>query len=388
MKNSLPALALLILSTAGCSDSPTAPDPSADSRVQAAGPSAAKPDKPPKGFIITLADGVDPATVAREHKIPLKHLYTRALKGFAGTMSEAARSGLLRDRRVLAIEPDGIMKIAGTESNAPWGLDRLDQRSKALNHTFTYHNTGSGVRVYIIDTGIRFNHAQFGGRAVSGFDAVDGGSASDCNGHGTHVAGTVGGTKYGVAKAATLVGVRVLKCSGLGNASDIIAGIDWVAQHAVRPAVANLSLTGLASNAVDAAVRGMIAAGVATAVAAGNDNVLACDFSPARVTAAMTIGATTRTDSRASFSNRGACIDWFAPGVDITSAWFSGTTAIRTMSGTSQASPHVAGVAALYLQSNRRASPQQVRTALFNKTTKNIVGNARSANNHLLFTNY
>src|SRR3954467_8146528 len=355
MKSSLIAPALLVLA-AGCNDLATDASPAAEPSTLDALTHVAKPAE---GFIVTLADGVDPATVAREHGLAPKHLYSKAMKGFAGPMSDAARAGLLRDRRVLAIEPDVIMHTVGTVENATWGLDRVDQHSLPLNHSYAYHNTGSGVRVYIIDTGIRFDHSEFGGRAVSGFDAVDGGSASDCYGHGTHVAGTVGGTRYGVAHGVTLVAVRVLDCQGSGRSSDVIAGIDWVTEHRVRPAVANLSLGGKPSNALDAALRKMIASGVATAVAAGNDNGDACYVSPARVTAAMTIGATTKTDKRASFSNRGSCIDWFAPGEGITSAWFSSKTAIATLSGTSMASPHTAGVAALYLQSNRGASPEQ-----------------------------
>jgi aqualysin 1 len=385
MKLSLLPPALFLLSIAGCGSSPTAADPADQPDDLAA---VAQGPKRDKKFIITLAEGVDPATVAREHGLKPKHLYSGVFKGFAGSMSDVARLGLLHDRRVATIEPDVVVRIVGTETNAAWGLDRVDQHSLPLNHKYSYRNTGSGVRAYIIDTGLRLNHTQFGGRAVNGFDAVDGGSAADCNGHGTHVGGIVGGSKYGVAQGVTLVAVRVLDCSGSGSASDVIAGLDWVTRHVVRPAVANLSLTGDASNALDNAVKKMIAAGVATAVAAGNDRLYACDFSPARVSAAMTIGATTQSDARAGFSNFGPCVDWFAPGVNITSAWFSSTTATRSLSGTSMASPFVAGVAALYLQSNHGASPLQVRNALYDKTTKNIVTSARSANNHLLFTNY
>jgi subtilisin family serine protease len=282
-----------------------------------------------------------------------------------------------------------------TQTDATWGLDRIDQRARTLTTTFNYTNTGTGVKAYIIDTGIRFNHAEFGGRVTSGFDAVDDGSADDCNGHGTHVAGTVGGTTYGVAKGVDLVAVRVLNCSGSGTWSGVIAGIDWVTGNHSEgtPAVANLSLGGGANSSVDQAVRNMIADGVATAVAAGNGNQGgraqdACKYSPARVTDAMTIGATTRTDTKARWSNYGNCVDWFAPGVDITSAWHTSATATNTISGTSMATPHTAGVAALYLEANPGASAASVRNALYSNTTKSIVGSSNTANNHLLFSNY
>ena len=287
------------------------------------------------------------------------------------------------------------MSLSTTQTNATWGLDRIDQRSRPLSTTYTYFNTGAGVRAYIIDTGIRFSHSQFGGRASSGFDAVDGGSADDCHGHGTHVAGTVGGSTYGVAKGVSLIGVRVLNCSGSGTNSGVIAGVNWVTgnHQAGQPAVANMSLGGGASSALDTAVRNSIADGVSYAVAAGNGNALgiaqnACNSSPARVAEAMTISATDSSDRKASWANYGNCVDWFAPGVSITSAWYNSNTATRTISGTSMATPHTAGVAALYLQSNPSATASSVRTALFNLTTKGIVTSSSTTNNHLLFTNF
>ena len=247
----------------------------------------------------------------------------------------------------------------------------------------------------MIDTGIRFNHSQFGGRAVTGYDAVNGGSADDCNGHGTHVAGTIGGSTYGVAKGVTLVGVRVLGCNGSGSTSGVIAGVNWVTgnHQAGQPAVANMSLGGGASSALDNAVRNSIADGISYAVAAGNGNIFgmavnACNSSPARVGEAMTISATDSNDRKASWANYGSCVDWFAPGVSITSAWYTSTTATRTISGTSMATPHTAGVAAQYLQGNRGASPATVRSTLFNPTTKGVVTSSSTANNHLLFTNF
>jgi subtilisin family serine protease len=320
-------------------------------------------------------------------------VYSTVLNGFAGAMSDAARSGLLRDARVERVEADGIATTQATQSGATWGLDRTDQRALPLNGTYNYTNTASGVNAYIIDTGIRLTHGEFGGRAVSGYDAVDGGSADDCNGHGTHVAGTVGGATYGVAKAVKLVAVRVLDCGGSGTWSGVIAGMDWVAANHAKPAVANMSLGGGANTSVDDAARRMIAAGVATAIAAGNGNMGgvaqdACKYSPARVAEAMTIGSTTSTDTKSSWSNYGACVDFFAPGSSIKSAWYTSDIATNTISGTSMATPHAAGVAALYLQSNPGASPQSVRDALYANTTKGIVTSSKTTNNHLLYSNY
>jgi subtilisin family serine protease len=242
------------------------------------------------------------------------------------------------------------------------------------------------VTAYIIDTGIRFAHTDFGGRATSGYDAVDGGSADDCNGHGTHVAGTVGGTRYGVAKAVRLVGVRVLNCSGSGTNAGVIAGVNWVTQNARKPAVANMSLGGGASTALDNAVAASISSGVTYALAAGNSNANACSASPARVASAITVGATTSTDARASYSNYGTCLDIFAPGSSITSAWSTSNTTTRSISGTSMASPHVAGAAALVLSANPSATPAQVRDSLVASSTPGVVTSAGTGSpNRLLF---
>ena len=282
-----------------------------------------------------------------------------------------------------------------TSSVETAGGERIDQRSLPLSGTYSYTATGSGVTAYIIDTGIRFSHAEFGGRATSGYDAVDGGTADDCNGHGTHVAGTVGGSSYGVAKSVALVAVRVLDCGGSGSTAGVIAGIDWVTgNHAPgAPAVANMSLGGGASTALDTAVQNSIGDGVSYAIAAGNGNQGgraqdACKYSPARVSEAMTVGATDKTDTKTSWSNYGNCVDWFAPGLSITSAWNTSDTATNTISGTSMATPHTTGVAALYLQGNPGASPATVRTALYDNTTKGVVKSSKTANNHLLFSNY
>ncbi len=339
--------------------------------------------------------------LGRQYGFAPRFVYQHALKGFAASLPSRAVAALSLDPNVAWVEADGPVWLVTEQASATWGLDRIDQRNLPLSTTFTYTDTGAGVTAYIIDTGIRFKHLEFGGRATSGFDSVDGGSADDCHGHGTHVAGTTGGATYGVAKAVNLVAVRVLNCNGSGTWSGVIAGIDWVTGNhhlltqnhtANAPAVANMSLGGGANSSVDTAVRNSIADGVSYAVAAGNGNIFgaqnACNYSPARVAEAMTIGATNSTDQKASWSNYGDCVDWFAPGVSIKSAWKGSNSATKTISGTSMATPHTAGVAALYLQTNPAASPATVRTALDEATTKSIVTSSSTANNHLLFTNY
>jgi subtilisin family serine protease len=355
-----------------------------------------------QSFIVVLRDSVSNASpVAAEHAhrfgADVTYVYNDALKGYAARMAPGQLAGLQADARVASVERDGEMTAtATTQSGATWGLDRIDQRTLPLSGTFTYTSTGAAVKAYVIDTGIRTTHSQFGGRAINGADAVDGSlPAADCNGHGTHVAGTIGGSAYGVAKSVTLVAVRVLDCNGSGSVSGVIAGINWVtADHqAGQPAVANMSLGGSGSTALDTAVRNSIADGVSYAVAAGNGNPGgiaqdACKSSPARVGEAMTVGATNSSDAKASWSNYGTCVDWFAPGVGITSAWNSSDSATNTISGTSMATPHTTGVAALYLQSNPGGSPATVRDALYAKTTKGIVTSSRTTNNHLLFSDY
>ena len=326
--------------------------------------------------------------LADDYDVRLDYVYENAVQGFAGRINAEKLDGLRRNPNIVAIEQDSVVVAEAVQANATWGLDRIDQRARPLDSSYTYNTTAAGVHAYVIDTGIRLTHSQFTGRIGNGYDSVtSGGNASDCNGHGTHVAGTIGGTTYGVAKQVTLHPVRVLNCSGSGSNAGVIAGIDWVARNHVKPAVANISLGGGASSSLDTALRNMIASGVAAAVAAGNDNANACNYSPARVAEAITVGATTSTDARSSFSNYGTCLDLFAPGSSITSAWYTSDTATNTISGTSMASPHVAGVAALALAAAPQSSAQQVRDTIVNSATTGVVTNPGTGSpNRLLYS--
>jgi subtilisin family serine protease len=333
-------------------------------------------------------DGVA-MSVTNQYGLRADRVYVSALQGFTAVMSAAAAQNLARDPRVKFVEADQIYKTTTTQSPAPsWGLDRIDQSALPLSNSYTFSQNGTGVHFYGIDTGIFFGHGDFGGRASAGFDAITPSTgAADCNGHGTHTASTAGGTTYGVAKNLTLVAVRVLDCTGSGSTSGVIAGIDWVRQHAIKPAVANMSLGGGLSSALNTAVANAIAAGIVFTVSAGNSNASACNASPASAPTALTVAATDKTDARASFSNFGTCVDLFGPGVGITAAfWPSGTA---TLSGTSMSAPHVAGVAGLYLQTNPAATPAQVASAIVNNASAGKVINPGAGSpNKLLYMGF
>jgi subtilisin family serine protease len=382
------AVALASLTLAACQD-PAAPPTVGPS----GGPLAAKAAGPatiPGEYIVVFAESVSDAEAktkekALKHKGRVSRSYKHAIKGFAAELSEAAVAELRADPDVAYVEADQEMTIDATQTGAVYGLDRIDQRALPLSGSYTYGATGSGVRAYIIDTGILTGHTQFGSRASNVYDGF-GGNGQDCNGHGTHVAGTVGGSTYGVAKGALLRGVRVFQCSGSSSNSTIIAGIDWVTGNHIKPAVANLSLGGGYSQATNDAVTRLANAGVYVAVAAGNSNLNACNTSPASAPVVTTVAASTSTDAKASYSNFGGCVDLYAPGSAVTSAWYTSTTAINTISGTSMASPHVAGVGALYKASRGEASQATIDSWLkSNATAGAITGNPSGTPNRLLF---
>ncbi len=339
-------------------------------------------------FIVVLKSG-SPRESAMDAGVETRRVYSAVLNGFSASMNDAQMNVLRRDPNVAYIEQNARVSVSATQSPATWGLDRIDQRALPLSNSYTYTPTGAGVRAYIVDTGIRTAHSNFGGRATVGYDAVgDGRNGQDCEGHGTHVAGTVGSATYGVAKSVSLIAVRVLDCSGNGSYANIIAGLDWVRNNHVKPAVVNMSLGGPASTTLDAAVRNLHNAGVTVVVAAGNENEDACTESPSRILGeAIVVGSTTSSDARSSFSDYGSCVDLFAPGSSITSLGISSNTATLVNSGTSMAAPHVAGVAALYLQGNTTATPAQVHTAIIGSASLNrLTGLVTSSTpNKLLF---
>lgn len=368
----------VILSIAACTENPvTSPDAlNAGAPLLAAAPAGGRaiPDQ----YIVVLKEGADPRSVAAVASASPRYVYEHALVGFAATLNAGQLTALRNNPNVSYIEEDQVITLTATQSSATWGIDRTDQRSLPLSSTYNYNQDGTGVHAYVIDTGLRYDHVEFSGRVGTGYDAVDGGTADDCNGHGTHVAGTLGGTTYGMAKKTTVHPVRVLDCAGSGTTSGVVAGMDWVTANRVKPAVANMSLGGGASTAIDDATNRMINAGVITVVAAGNSNADACNYSPARVPAAITVGATTSTDARASYSNYGTCLDIFAPGSSITSAWYTSSSATNTISGTSMASPHVAGAAALFLSQVTTATNAAARDQLVYHATSGKVTSAGS----------
>lgn len=330
------------------------------------------------------------SALKESNRFSVKRTYTNVFPGMLVSANPRQITALRKNPNVTLIEPDGMAMAVETQTPAPWGLDRVDQVNLPLSGSFTYSTTAPGVTTYIVDTGVRSDHVDFTGRVSGGFSAIaDGRGTADCNGHGTHVAGSVAGATYGVAKSAAIVPVRVLDCYGSGSWSGVIAGLDWIAgNHAAgTPAVANMSLGGGANTSVDDAVRAVINDGVTVVVAAGNSAADACTFSPARTPAAVTVAATDSSDNQASFSNVGPCVDIYAPGVSIPSAWYTSSTATASLSGTSMAAPHVAGAAALVLAANPSASPADVANALASSATADVVrGVTAGTVNRLLFT--
>jgi subtilisin family serine protease len=404
--------ALTLAGVAACDNAADPVTPTAEARQLLSDTATVDDRIIPGHYIVSVEDAVDPVSLAAAYGIAPRHVYRHLVTGFAAEIPSLVLDALRLDARVRLIEPDAQVWIDGEtttqsmksgEGPYVWGLDRIDQRAGGaaqLDSTYSYKRTGGGVRVYVIDTGIRFDHVEFGGRAVPGFDAFDDGqNGNDCHGHGTHVAGTVGGSTYGVAKEASLVAVRVLSCAGSGSQSGIIAGMEWIAEHGKLPAVASMSIgSGIPSRSetYENAVRTLFDAGVLLVMSAGNGWSAAgvgtgvgydsCLRSPSAIKVGITVGATDRTDAKTMFSNYGDCVDIFAPGSGIPSAWATGPTATRTASGTSMATPHVSGVAALFLQQARGATAQQVKDAVVEQATRNVVTQSLSQSNHMVYS--
>ncbi|MEW1638199.1 S8 family peptidase [Streptomyces sp. NPDC093801] len=384
------AVAALALGAAAALPASAAPAGGAQGVIENAGAAGSVPGS----YIVTLKDSAARSTtdsgraVAQRYGARIDRTYSAALNGYSVEVSEAQAKKLAADPAVASVVQNRTFTVDATQPGPPsWGLDRIDQRALPLDQSYTYPDkAGEGVTAYIIDTGVRITHQDLAGRASYGYDAIDNdNTAQDGHGHGTHVAGTVAGSTYGVAKKAKIVGVRVLDNNGSGTTAQVVAGIDWVTRNAVKPAVANMSLGGGADSALDTAVRNSIASGITYGVAAGNESTDASTKSPARVAEAITVGATTSTDAKASYSNYGSILDVFAPGSSITSSWGTGDTATNTISGTSMATPHVVGAAALYLSQNPSSTPAQVRDGLVAAATPNVVtGPGTGSPNRLL----
>jgi subtilisin family serine protease len=367
------------LALAACADQ----NPTAASARTAAPVVAAAGVAVEGSYVVVVKEGADPRSVAAVAGVSPHFVYTAAVNGFSAELNQGQLNALQHNPNVDYIEQDQVYTVATTQSGATWGIDRIDQRSRPLSGTYTYTTTASTVRAYIIDTGIQANHPQFGTRAAASYDYA-GGSGADCNGHGTHVAGTIGSATYGVAKGVLLRGVRVLNCSGSGTTSAIIAGIDWVRLNAVKPAVANMSLGGGLSSTLNTAATNLANSGVFLAVAAGNENQNACNVSPASASGVFTTAASTSSDAKASYSNWGSCVEAYAPGSSITSTWINSGT--NTISGTSMASPHVAGVAALYKGAFGEAASSTIVSWIINNSTTNVItGNVTGTPNRLLY---
>lgn len=381
--------------TVACSDSSN-PVTGTDDTVSSAPRLGASKSEPIEDeYIVTFDDSengveVRAAKLVSSQKGKLKHTFKHGLKGFSATLTSAAAEAIASMPGIARVESDVAMQATATVTPPSWGLDRIDQRLLPLDNSYTFSSVGSGVRVYIVDTGILTSHQEFGGRAVGGYTAIsDGNGTNDCNGHGTHVAGTVGGATTGIARSAQLVAVRVLDCSGSGTSSGVIAGIDWVVSQKQAnpsvPMVANLSLGGSLNTSLNDAVTRAVEAGVVFAVAAGNSSADACTQSPAATPAAVTVGATTSSDAMAYYSNFGSCLDIFAPGSGIVSSWYNGGYA--TLSGTSMATPHVAGVAAIILGDNPTYVPSQVLSAMVTGGTTNVLSGTGTGSPNLLLSN-